>query len=384
MGFYLRKSFRAGPVRINLSKSGLGLSAGIRGLRVGSGPRGSYIHAGRKGLYYRKKLSGGKSRQSDSGSLVTLIGFIVGIAIIVYVVNWFIENPIVFFSLVATAIGLIALTVIIKYRSRSLISSYKMMLDSCFVLMDREVTDDLLSEIRSKKSKVSIQAKISKTIEQIEKDVYEALLDRILDDRLITSEEKYLIKTLESIVTLDEGYLKETKIELFKLYYLDVISDHYVSEQELRSINNIKEGLKIDEWEVQEEMSTINDIIKAQELKEPLPPLDTVPLKLQKAEIPFYFGRASVLSRRKAKKGSGKEYEYSIKREGDFVITNKRVIVVKEGTTTVKMDDILDVDVDLDSKVIVVSKGSADQPTFFQTKDAIVAGRIIDMISGSR
>lgn len=54
MGFYLRKALTFGPLRLNLSRSGLGLSAGVKGLRLGIGPRGTYIHAGRGGLYYRQ------------------------------------------------------------------------------------------------------------------------------------------------------------------------------------------------------------------------------------------------------------------------------------------------------------------------------------------
>ena len=57
MPFYIRKAISAGPFRFNLSKSGLGLSVGVRGLRVGAGPRGHYIHAGRGGLYYRASLN---------------------------------------------------------------------------------------------------------------------------------------------------------------------------------------------------------------------------------------------------------------------------------------------------------------------------------------
>ena len=57
MGFYFRKSINIGPLRFNLSKSGLGISTGIPGLRIGSGPRGSYIHVGRDGLYYRQALT---------------------------------------------------------------------------------------------------------------------------------------------------------------------------------------------------------------------------------------------------------------------------------------------------------------------------------------
>jgi len=58
MGFYLRKSVRVGALRFNLSKSGIGVSAGIPGFRVGTGPRGNYVHVGRGGLYYRASLGG--------------------------------------------------------------------------------------------------------------------------------------------------------------------------------------------------------------------------------------------------------------------------------------------------------------------------------------
>lgn len=57
MGFYLRKSVRVGPLRFNLSKSGIGVSAGVPGFRIGTGPRGTYVHMGRGGLYYRQTLS---------------------------------------------------------------------------------------------------------------------------------------------------------------------------------------------------------------------------------------------------------------------------------------------------------------------------------------
>src|SRR6266581_377508 len=80
MSFYLRKALRLGPLRFNLSKSGIGVSAGITGFRVGTGPRGNYIHAGRSGVYYRKNFRGGvgsrlvaqdeKIRSSDADEFV--------------------------------------------------------------------------------------------------------------------------------------------------------------------------------------------------------------------------------------------------------------------------------------------------------------------------
>ncbi len=63
MGFYVRKSIKAGPFRYNLSKSGVGVSVGVPGFRVGTGPRGNYIRAGKGGVYYRATI-GGSRRQS--------------------------------------------------------------------------------------------------------------------------------------------------------------------------------------------------------------------------------------------------------------------------------------------------------------------------------
>lgn len=66
MGFYIRKAISVGPFRFNLSKSGIGISAGVKGLRIGTGPSGNYIHMGRGGLYYRQTLPSGTENHQAS------------------------------------------------------------------------------------------------------------------------------------------------------------------------------------------------------------------------------------------------------------------------------------------------------------------------------
>ena len=66
MGLYLRKGFNFGPLRLNLSRSGLGTSVGVKGFRIGLGPRGAYLHAGRGGLYYRQSLGSLGSRSQPA------------------------------------------------------------------------------------------------------------------------------------------------------------------------------------------------------------------------------------------------------------------------------------------------------------------------------
>ncbi len=68
MGWYLRKSFSFGPLRLNLSKSGLGYSFGVKGARIGTGPRGDYIHMGRYGLYYRQYFNTNTPHQNGGAN----------------------------------------------------------------------------------------------------------------------------------------------------------------------------------------------------------------------------------------------------------------------------------------------------------------------------
>jgi hypothetical protein len=66
MGFYIRKNLSVGPFRFNLSKSGIGLSTGIKGFRIGTGPRGNYVQMGRGGIYFRQTLPSSDNRRISS------------------------------------------------------------------------------------------------------------------------------------------------------------------------------------------------------------------------------------------------------------------------------------------------------------------------------
>jgi tetratricopeptide (TPR) repeat protein len=54
-------------VRLNISKTGVGVSAGVRGARISKGPGGTYISVGipGSGLYYRKRIGGASGKWAD-------------------------------------------------------------------------------------------------------------------------------------------------------------------------------------------------------------------------------------------------------------------------------------------------------------------------------
>jgi len=72
MGWFIRKAIRLGPLRLNLSRSGLGASVGVKGLRIGQDAHGHpYVFGGRGGLYFRERL--GRSGAPSIGLLVALV-----------------------------------------------------------------------------------------------------------------------------------------------------------------------------------------------------------------------------------------------------------------------------------------------------------------------
>jgi hypothetical protein len=96
MGFYIRKSFTIGPLRLNLSRSGLGASVGTKGARLGLNAKGRlYTHLGRWGLYHRQDLG---SVKEQPGPASKGIGFwiliVLGILLALSWRSWWPRPPI--------------------------------------------------------------------------------------------------------------------------------------------------------------------------------------------------------------------------------------------------------------------------------------------------
>lgn len=68
MTWFLRKSIRLGPLRLNLSKRGIGASVGVKGLRAGVDASGKpYVAGGRGGVYFRERIRGAETEPTEPG-----------------------------------------------------------------------------------------------------------------------------------------------------------------------------------------------------------------------------------------------------------------------------------------------------------------------------
>jgi hypothetical protein len=94
MGWFLRKSIRLGPLRVNLSKRGLGASMGITGLRAGVDASGKpYVAGGRGGIYFRERLrttdtapAGSASPRGRSAAVAWTIAIVLAVIVLLLLV----------------------------------------------------------------------------------------------------------------------------------------------------------------------------------------------------------------------------------------------------------------------------------------------------------
>jgi hypothetical protein len=83
VGWNFRRSIRLGPLRFNLSKSGVGTSVGVPGVRVGKDAKGrNYQQTSVPGTgIYRRDYSGAPTQQTSSVWKYVLIGIAVLLAV---------------------------------------------------------------------------------------------------------------------------------------------------------------------------------------------------------------------------------------------------------------------------------------------------------------
>lgn len=88
MGWNWRKAFDFGPLRVNLSKKGVGYSLGVRGFRIGRDAKGqdcSQTSIPGTGIY--KRRYSGQSSGINNWSLAALIAVLLGLLLIEFLLR---------------------------------------------------------------------------------------------------------------------------------------------------------------------------------------------------------------------------------------------------------------------------------------------------------
>lgn len=418
MAFYLRKSLRMGPVRVNLSKSGLGVSAGVKGARVGLNSKGrSYVHAGRHGVYVRKQF-GSSSRSSTSqprsGRSEPIVLYEdTGVAYQPAVdlpnrtalklpgasrlpAKWGLWGTLAGALLIAMAIAqtwnVIGGLLIVggvgfgvwAYRRNRSADTLRSRLES--LVSADEWSDERWEDLEQ----IANEGSIPEATARAEyKRAYLLACRSVVEDGVVDDSEITLLNHLEKLLNEDRDFVQAAKTDAFRGLYFTAVADHDLDPGEEGALEHVRERLEVPEQDIEDELRFMDRLkelrsVRAGQLEEVEPSFP-----IQKSEVCYYEAPGRFLKEKQLKtyQQDGQRYKVRglvVDKDGTLLITNKRVLLVHSGTSAVRHNRILDLELDLDENVIRITKDGAKTPTVLATPDAVRAAAVIAVFSELR
>jgi len=417
MGFFIRKAFKAGPLRINLSKGGVGVSGGVTGARIGLNRNGAYVYGGRHGLYYRERIGNRKkSRRSpdhikpdgrsveinangttdlfvDTGAtfpspydliephpwpelidstpryknavLWILLVFLIAVSIVI-------PNPIVW-AVSATGFLLISWSIFSDYRWRKKGHQMVETIAGAFEKDPKTVNLDVMYQFETKAPK--------RFNERFMPDLFSVIIQiamEKMDDAYIFSYNK-----LEKQIPVSDTFIQNTK-QAILINRLDaVLEDHLLSEDEEIQVRELIKKLDLTDQFIFEELQYL-DLASSvrKEMKSPLKEVDS-PIPLVRGEFCFaVFDDVRLLDERVQDRFQHKRIQYrklgyEIQIEGTLVITDRRIVIFGSGSRDYRLNKVLDVISDLEANTIEITVSGRKNPIYLSSKfPMIIAARL--------
>ena len=430
MGFYIRKSFRAGPLRLNLSKRGLGLSVGVTGARVGIAANGrAYVHAGRGGLYVREYLSSG-SQVSSGGSAglstsgdpltveedtgVTFHGEGIPSSSAEPLEASLIRKKRNVVAYLLIPVGAVILGAILENEqtiSQAMRTTGYALAITLLVVWPIPMIRAALRNRRGSKLGLALVARFSKRTPltppesvELQHDIddprisdadrayqcrlaYLHLLEAVVADGTVSADETRLITQVEELCHLDPEFHKQARIDVFRRAYLALVADRDLTEEEDSILNHIRTSLAVGEDDVSSELQFVERLREIRAIRGGVLPTVTSSTPLPEDEIchdesPVRLLKARVL---RSYQSGGQKYKVRglvVDKEGTLVITSKRLLIVHDGATSVPFKKVLAIHVDTDRNLLAITKDGSTAPVYLTTPDALRAGALMARLAG--
>ncbi len=420
MGFFLRKSFSAGPIRLNLSKSGLGVSAGVTGARLGINKNGAYVHGGRHGLYFREQL-GQKQRkrqqQTDAGVPVLSVEEQEGGG----AVEYFVDTGLTFdppvqpverppleapdlpsaWNVTAIGLGVSLIGMVVAGYLGPLALAIALALPFVALIYGG------IANYRNKKARSEAQRALEALDHHDDPDpalevpyldgigtaqrvwlayqVYDALVKRAAeDDDVVVAED---LRTFEADGDLPDDLQEAIKADAFTTLFDALVADHQLTEEEEQALRSLADRLDLDEDLIDEELQTLEILaLLRRELERPLEAVDA-DVRLKQGETCYFAGRGRQLVARIQQQFQRnniqyKEIGYETDIDGQIYLTDRRILLVGEGSRSYRIGRVLDEELSLEDNTVRLTLENRKNPVILTLPNApVFAARLQKLLA---
>lgn len=394
----------SGPLRLNLAKGGLGLSFGVKGARVGVNRKGTYVHGGRYGAYYRKYMNengkkegiGGQTKTieyfTDTGmtyqrpnipqktklpnvkiapapriNFFTKVGLFLGPALLLTILAG--SLPIFVIGLVISAIAYP-----MYFKQKNQIKKVKTSLNKLQQQLDQKKAVDTLVRL-IKKQKLRPHHR-----QWRDYHFFKAFNHRFYEDPdYITPKEFERVEKLMHIPKRQKRLLKK---HVFSRFLEAVLEDHFISKQEEDKLMEVADHLNLSLDDMPEEKALINVMHNMREtIAGPVSEVDT-DVNLKQGESCYHvtegrFLKEKYVDRFRKEGVLYKAKGYDLDMEGAIYLTDRRLLMVSDGSREYRLNKILDVTLSLEDHTLQLTVENRKNPVIVATPDVeVLTGKL--------
>lgn len=403
MAFYIRKGLNFGPLRLNLSKSGFGLSAGITGARIGLNSQGkAYVHGGRHGLYYRKSLGSVHKELSSSKTYRTRLPEIE----IFSDTGWTypqtktqekeLQLPSLQKPLTKAPWIFLGLFLIWFISAPSLIPSMGILVAGIFVFIwqnnrkQNQLIKQGFESLKDLPSSLQTSHNWKKNTQGLKETNQSKLAFHIafcwLENQL-SSEEIKKISELSEVLPLEKSKLKKLTVQLYQSIVEETLADHQLSPAEEVFLEKIEYNWEIPSDKIKEEKNLVAKFSELRKIHELDLPLLTFSRPLVRGEKAFFEGEGRFLNRRILQSWQEnnqriKEVGYQIDLEGILRISDRQ-IEIQEGKNlrSYSIKNIQDITLSLEDGIIELSIANRKNCVILTSPELIKVSGIIHKLT---
>ena len=214
-------------------------------------------------------------------------------------------------------------------------------------------------------------------------EVYREVLQASLTDGVTDVEKKWLDAIAGGLKIRDQHTLN---VEAVRTALWQLMSDQWVTEEESAHAIQLIESLGLKREDLVDELMVMDQFVQGRKVHESGLPVISVEIALQRNEVCHHRTYGEFLEKkvlRSYTRGGQRLKEEGLERvkEGDIYITSKRILLVSSGTSSIPHEKILDIEIDVDERLIEITKDGRQKPIYIQVRDAIYSGMLIEILS---
>ena len=198
-----------------------------------------------------------------------------------------------------------------------------------------------------------------------------------------------LLAEIETLVRLDPEFRQRARLDAYSRAHVEAVSDHDLTEVEEQALDRARDALGLTDEELADELALIERLRELRAIRDGDLPVVEAATKLSGREVCHLESEGRLLKQRLLRSFSrdGQRYKvrgYVVDKEGALLVTSRRVALVHEGVTSFPLGKILDVEVDQDRQLLVLTRDGVATPTCLTTPDALRAGAIVSALTEDR